>query len=216
MVNPTTPSDATHFSASGLEAVTLVMSVPEFTALFGRGARRWLRTGRPTPLPGLTSDWLRQLAAGFRRGAREQIEEVVGHAARSASLPFGDERESTVRVRAKVVGRARGYIEAKLSQTIRMADVCRHAGASLRNLERFFAIELQMTPSRYIQARRLHEARRELLDPRLAHRAIGTIAYDAGFTHLGRFAGAFRARFGETPRNARAGIRSGPRGEPNW
>jgi transcriptional regulator GlxA family with amidase domain len=46
-----------------------------------------------------------------------------------------------------------------------------------------------------------------LLDPRLSNRSVSMIACDVGFNHVSRFHGAFRARFGASPRDVRAQAR---------
>ena len=56
-----------------------------------------------------------------------------------------------------------------------------------------------MTPSQYVLLRRLKEVRRALrdADPDIVN--VGDVAHRFGFTELGRFAGRYRATFGETP-----------------
>ncbi len=60
-----------------------------------------------------------------------------------------------------------------------------------------------MSLSRFVLGRRLALVHRALLDPRLVHRSISAIAYDAGFGDLSTFNHAFRRRFGMTPSEAR-------------
>lgn len=100
---------------------------------------------------------------------------------------------------ARSLGVAREYIEAHLFEPIRIPNVCRHAGISARTLERLFGRELSMSPTQYIRARRLNSIRRRLIasDPEACR--VTDIAFDHGFTHLGRFAGEYRAFFGEPP-----------------
>lgn len=98
-----------------------------------------------------------------------------------------------------VLTRACEYIEAQLAQPIRMTDVCRHAGISVRTLERMFGREMGMAPTQYILARRLDEVQRQLLAGDSQAISVAKIARDNGFTHLGRFSGQYRGRFGETP-----------------
>jgi transcriptional regulator GlxA family with amidase domain len=66
-------------------------------------------------------------------------------------------------------------------------------------LERIFRRELQMSPSQYILARRLAAVNHDLHRSRSNGVRIAQIAMDHGFHHLGRFAGAYRAHFGELP-----------------
>jgi len=199
--------EVVHTSTAGVEAATLLMSATDFDSLFGRRGRRWLESRQVTPLAGLTSDWLQRMVALVDQDPRF-LATAANEAARFAEMTGGSSRWPEPSTTAQIVDRAREYIEANLARTIRMPDVCRHAGASMRSLERAFAFVFQMPPSKYIEGRRLDHARRALLDRRNHDRTIATIAYDSGFNHLGRFAGAFRTRFGEIPRDARRRIQT--------
>ena len=55
----------------------------------------------------------------------------------------------------------------------------------------------------FIRERRLARAHQELTTPGLQNRRIGPIAYQAGFHSIAAFNRAFRATYGETPRNVR-------------
>ncbi|HEY0265114.1 MAG TPA: helix-turn-helix transcriptional regulator, partial [Rhizomicrobium sp.] len=57
--------------------------------------------------------------------------------------------------------------------------------------------------SAYVRECRLDRARQMLCDPGLAHRRISDICGMAGFTDLSHFNRVFRARFGQTPKDAR-------------
>lgn len=59
-----------------------------------------------------------------------------------------------------------------------------------------------------IVAERLEQCRRWLRDPGCRHLSISTIAYRAGFSHPAHFSRAFKRRFGATPSELRAGMRS--------
>jgi AraC-like DNA-binding protein len=73
------------------------------------------------------------------------------------------------------------------------------AGMSVRSLQEGFRRHLGCTPMAYLQQVRLlraHESLR-LADP--LRTTVATIAHRWGFAHLGRFASAYRERFGEAP-----------------
>ncbi len=57
--------------------------------------------------------------------------------------------------------------------------------------------------SAYVRELRLESARRMLRDPRLAEKRISDICWMAGFTDLSHFNRAFRAHFGQTPKDVR-------------
>jgi AraC-like DNA-binding protein len=59
--------------------------------------------------------------------------------------------------------------------------------------------------SDWLWAQRLDATRRDLCDPALAARSISEIAFAWGFNDAAHFSRAFRARFGRSPRELRAG-----------
>jgi transcriptional regulator GlxA family with amidase domain len=58
----------------------------------------------------------------------------------------------------------------------------------------------------YVRNARLDLARGRLEDPLRAGESIAAIAFNAGFTHLGRFSSAFRERFGIRPSELRRSV----------
>jgi AraC-like DNA-binding protein len=74
---------------------------------------------------------------------------------------------------------------------------------SVRYVQRLFESE-GTTLSQFVRDQRLVQVHRMLVDPRHAHRAISTIAYEAGFGDLSTFNREFRRRFGATPSDVRA------------
>lgn len=86
-----------------------------------------------------------------------------------------------------------------------LAELADVAGVSGRRLQQAFREQVGSSPMEHLRAVRLLGARRALLDD------TGTIAAVAarwGFHHLGRFAGAYRARFGESPSETRCRART--------
>ena len=85
------------------------------------------------------------------------------------------------------------------------------------------AAELRMSPStlhrcwsgeacsvsEWIWSQRLDAARRDLCDPGLRARSVSVIAFSWGFSDAAHFSRAFRARFGCSARELRAGVRDG-------
>ena len=61
-----------------------------------------------------------------------------------------------------------------------------------------------MTLSRFVRASRLALVHRSLVNPRLADRTIGALAYDASFGDLSTFNHEFRRHYGMTPSDLRA------------
>jgi AraC-like DNA-binding protein len=99
---------------------------------------------------------------------------------------------------------AREFIHARLSEPLRLSELCRHARLNIRSLEYGFREVTGLTPVAYIRSLRLNAVRRALRQDASAHsRSISEIAMDAGFWHLSQFAMDYRLFFGETPTETR-------------
>ena len=72
-------------------------------------------------------------------------------------------------------------------------------GVSERGLRNAFHAVRGMSPKRFVIHDRLNEVRRALSDPHAIHATVTDIATEHGFFELGRFAGRYKAVFGETP-----------------
>jgi AraC family ethanolamine operon transcriptional activator len=108
---------------------------------------------------------------------------------------------SSVR-RFSAVRKARAFIHANLTATLRLSDICRHAHAQARTLEYGFRETLGITPIAYLKVLRLHRAQRRLLEAE-ADASITQIALECGFGHLSQFAMDYRHQFGERPSETR-------------
>ena len=97
-----------------------------------------------------------------------------------------------------VVRRVEEYLEAHPSDPIDMPTLARAAGHSTRSIQRAFRRHRDYTPMAFLADVRMRLARRLLLDPREGAQ-VTAIAFDCGFSHLGRFAVAYKRRFGESP-----------------
>lgn len=82
------------------------------------------------------------------------------------------------------------------------ARVAAAHGIAPRTLTRLFEDE-PATVAEYIRTCRLEAVRRDLADPRLAHRTISALAARRCFTDQAHFSRAFRTHFGITPSDAR-------------
>jgi AraC family ethanolamine operon transcriptional activator len=99
---------------------------------------------------------------------------------------------------------ARDLIHSKLSEPLRLSELCKHARLKIRSLEYGFKEVTGLTPVAYIRSLRLNAARRALQHEGSApRRTISEIAMDAGFWHLGQFAADYKLLFGETPSQTR-------------
>ncbi len=105
------------------------------------------------------------------------------------------------------VKRAERYMEEHASQPLRLADIAAAADTPSRTLLEAFKRFRNTSPMHYLRELRLERAH-ELLKQSESDRmrgtgqdatSVATIAFDCGFTHLGRFAQAYRLRFGVSP-----------------
>lgn len=100
----------------------------------------------------------------------------------------------------RAVRAAREYIETRLAEPITIGDIADAAQVSVRSLQTGFQAELGCTPTAYVRDRRLERVRHNLLDALPDDGVTVTdVATRWGFGHLGRFASAYRKRFGESP-----------------
>jgi len=99
---------------------------------------------------------------------------------------------------------AEGFIEANLDQPLTLEAVAGAAGISARGLQLAFRKHRGTTPLGYLRDRRLERAHADLLRAPPGSR-VTDIALRWGFTHFGRFAELYRARYGLSPRDTLRG-----------
>ena len=97
----------------------------------------------------------------------------------------------------RVVHLAEEYIEAHAADAISVSDLVRLCGCSQSALFKAFHKTRGYSPMQFLGEVRLRRAR-QLLSSDAGH-TVSSVAFDAGFNHLGRFAKAYRKRFGELP-----------------
>ena len=90
------------------------------------------------------------------------------------------------------------WIDAHLGEAITVGRLCEVAGIGERSLQLAFSARRGMSPMRFVCERRLAIARRRIAQADASGQVTG-IAMSLGFTHLGRFAAAYREAFGESP-----------------
>ncbi|HEU5161162.1 MAG TPA: AraC family transcriptional regulator [Streptosporangiaceae bacterium] len=100
----------------------------------------------------------------------------------------------------RVVRRVIELIDSAPQTAFTVADLAAYAGVSERSLHAAFRRQLGTSPMAYVRRRRLEQAHDELLrlDPSSGAK-VTDVALRYGFAHTGRFAAAYRARFGEPP-----------------
>ncbi len=79
-----------------------------------------------------------------------------------------------------------------------VADLAQAAGVGVRQLQKLFRDEFDMSPAHYLRNVRLDGARSDLISND-GTTTVSDVAYRWGFNHLGRFAPHYERKFGETP-----------------
>jgi AraC-like DNA-binding protein len=112
---------------------------------------------------------------------------------------------------AEIMARFEDHLSSHCCKRVPMPELCSAVGVLERTLRIRCAKSLGMSPGNYAQLRRLNLARSTLRRVDAATVTVAEIARRYGFSELGRFAGAYRAVFGETPsttlRDSRSNIR---------
>jgi AraC family transcriptional regulator, glycine betaine-responsive activator len=91
-------------------------------------------------------------------------------------------------------------MEQRIERPLAIPRLARDAGIGPRMLEALFMRSFGMSPRRYYGALRMNAGRRLVLESR---KSMTEIAAQTGFASASAFARSFRARFGESPRDAR-------------
>jgi len=134
----------------------------------------------------------------------ETVLECIGAA---AAEQWGGRHRSRMRRRSGLYERLVDVMQANLSNPhigpTLLAEKC---GVSVRAVHYAFAGR-GATVAATIREQRLQRCRRDLRDPSLSARTIGSIAYAWGFKDVTHFAHAYRARFGISPGRDRGAAR---------
>jgi AraC-like DNA-binding protein len=80
-----------------------------------------------------------------------------------------------------------------------MSELCMVAQVCERRLRLAFNRTFDLPPTHFFQAWAMDQARRKLLAAEPGGETVTTVAAGLGFAHLARFAGRYRARYGEAP-----------------
>jgi AraC-like DNA-binding protein len=114
----------------------------------------------------------------------------------TVDLPYPAEPDTR---RPRTVKRALDAMHADPARQFTAGDLAGIAGVGVRVLQESFKQHVGMPPLTYLRRLRLDGVRTELNRADPWQISISDVALRWGFTHLGRFAAAYRARFGETP-----------------
>lgn len=108
--------------------------------------------------------------------------------------------ESRSAITIQRVRRVEEWVDAHLVHPITLGDLCAVAGVGDRHLESAFRAHRGQAPMQFVTARRLAWVRHRLIEA-LPGDSVTQFAHDAGFVHMGRFAGRYRSVYGESPSN---------------
>jgi len=101
--------------------------------------------------------------------------------------------------RPELVRRALALIERRAGEPVAIRDLCRAIGVCERTLRNAFHAVYGLSPKQYLIRHGLDEAHDALQHAVVGRGAVTHIATECGFFELGRFAAAYRRRFGERP-----------------
>lgn len=99
----------------------------------------------------------------------------------------------------RAIRRVLDAINDEPDRAFTVADLARIARTSVRSLQEGFRRHLGCTPMAYLQQTRLDRAHDALREAGPGALTVASVANRWGFAHLGRFASAYRARFGVSP-----------------
>jgi len=144
------------------------------------------RCGKAEPPPVLAAEIEHNVLTTLLLGQRHNYTDAI-FAARALPSP-------------RVVRRVTELVDSAPQKAFTVADLAGYAGVSERSLHSAFRRQLGTSPMSYVRHRRLEQAHDELLrlDPSTGAK-VTDVALNFGFTHTGRFAAAYRRRFGEPP-----------------
>jgi AraC-like DNA-binding protein len=107
--------------------------------------------------------------------------------------------DSTAPARPRIVKRVLDRIHDDPSQSWTSADMAEVAGVSVRRLQEAFGEYVGVTPREYLLDVRLDRIHDDLAAADPGTTTVTDIAVRWGITHTGRFAAAYRRRFGVAP-----------------
>ena len=134
---------------------------------------------------------------GIKRGYGELIMGAI------LALPHNYSRrlqtEDTALQVPQVVRQAEEYIRSHYNEPLSISDLTSQCGCSRRVLFSSFKSSRDYTPMEFLREQRFQAVRRKFSESESLSKTISEIAYECGFTHLGRFSEQYRQRFGESP-----------------
>lgn len=167
---------------------------------------------RPVPISqpafALLRGYLQLLRQNVAECSPEMLIAAADHICDLVALTVGTTRDATAfaagrGLRAARFAAVREWACERLREpSISVEGAAQAHGISTRYIQQLFA-EHDTSFSKFVLAKRLALARRDLADPAQRHFSISDIAFECGFGDLSHFNRSFRAAFGMTPTDAR-------------
>jgi AraC family transcriptional regulator, ethanolamine operon transcriptional activator len=110
----------------------------------------------------------------------------------------GERQVEAAVCRSGIVRRAEEFFKCHVGEPVSIAQLSSVSGVSERSLRNAFYDVCTTSPKRYLRLLQLHQVRRALRAPKDAA-TVTDVATLHGFFELGRFAGEYKALFGEVP-----------------
>jgi AraC family ethanolamine operon transcriptional activator len=126
---------------------------------------------------------------GVRTWLRRRLERVPPDA-------LGPQPQST---RSQIVRRAEEFCRRHVGEPVSISQLSLVAGVSERSLRNAFYEVCTTSPKRYLRIWQLHQVRHALRGAHRSQATVTDVAMFHGFLELGRFAGEYKALFGEVP-----------------
>jgi AraC-like DNA-binding protein len=105
----------------------------------------------------------------------------------------------TPAVGSRAIRAAVELIQAEAHLPLTVSSIAARCHISVRSLQQEFRRHLGTSPMAYLREVRLRRAHQSLLESDPSTTSVAAVAYDWGFTNLGRFAAAHAARYNELP-----------------
>ncbi|PXY23435.1 hypothetical protein BAY59_27580 [Prauserella coralliicola] len=132
--------------------------------------------------------------------ARPLTQSVITALLHAVNHPYRDRLATRPRRAApESIRRAVELVEAEPELPWTVADIARRAGLSTRALQEGFLRHVGRSPTAYLREVRLRRVHADLRSADPARHTVAEIAGRWGFAHLGRFAAAYRERYGSAP-----------------
>jgi AraC-like DNA-binding protein len=149
---------------------------------------------------------------GFSRAQADRADGLVRRALERCLLGAGaaEAARTSLRSRSSIVRRAEEFFRDHVDETVSMTRLSTVAGVSERSLRNAFYRVCATSPKKYLRLLQLNEVRRSLQQAPVGPSAVTSVATQHGFYELGRFAGEYRALFGEAPSETLHKARSRP------